>query len=170
MLFNSSTFFIFLIITFLIYWKATQYNNKTSQLILLAASYVFYGWWDWRFLILIIISSVADFFIGKILYQSKKNYTRKLLVLISMLVNLGILFFFKYFNFFIESFQALTGLDAGKNWSSLKIILPVGISFYTFQTLSYTIDIYRKRIQPTKSQYRSTKNIQLSYSGIGGLP
>lgn len=151
MLFNTSTFFVFLVLTFLFYWKAAQYSKKTSQLILLIASYIFYGWWDWRFLILIIVSSAADFTIGRVLFKIQKATSRKLLLLTSLIINLGILFFFKYFNFFIDSFQALTGIDAETSWSSINIILPVGISFYTFQTLSYTIDIYRRRIQPTQS-------------------
>ncbi len=151
MLFNTSTFFVFLILTFLFYWKAAQYSKKTSQLILLIASYIFYGWWDWRFLILIIVSSAADFLIGRSLFNKEKAKPRKLLLLTSLIINLGILFFFKYFNFFIDSFLALTGIDAKNSWSSINIILPVGISFYTFQTLSYTIDIYRRRIQPTQS-------------------
>jgi len=151
MLFNTSTFFVFLILTFLFYWKAAQYSKKTSQLILLIASYIFYGWWDWRFLILIIVSSAADFLIGRSLFNKEKAKPRKLLLLTSLIINLGILFFFKYFNFFIDSFLALTGIDAKNSWSSINIILPVGISFYTFQTLSYTIDIYRRKIQPTQS-------------------
>ncbi|HKJ40466.1 MAG TPA: MBOAT family O-acyltransferase, partial [Sunxiuqinia sp.] len=151
MLFNSSTFFVFLLIVFFIFWKTARYKNQLPNFILLVASYVFYGWWDWRFLILIVISSGADFIIGKYLFAATKRSTRKLLLLSSICINLGILFFFKYFHFFIDSFQAMTGIDVDKSWSTLQVILPVGISFYTFQTLSYTIDIYRKRIEPTES-------------------
>ncbi len=151
MLFNSITFFVFLIIVFATYWKAVKFKNETGKLVLLISSYIFYGWWDWRFLILIIISSATDFIIGKYMFASTKKHTRKLLLLISITINIGILFFFKYFHFFIDSFQALTGIDANKNWSTLQVILPVGISFYTFQTLSYTIDIYRNKIEPAKS-------------------
>ena len=151
MLFNSITFLIFLIIVFSIYWKAVSYRKQLGNLVLLLSSYVFYGWWDWRFLILIIISSTTDFVIGKYLFVSKKQQTRKLLLLLSIFINLGMLFFFKYFHFFIDSFQTLTGIDVNKGWSSLQVILPVGISFYTFQTLSYTIDIYRNKIKPTHS-------------------
>ncbi|WP_167619038.1 MBOAT family O-acyltransferase [Maribellus sediminis] len=151
MLFNTSIFFIFLLITFVFYWFSAKYNNKLSKSVLLTASYIFYGWWDWRFLILIVISSLTDFVIGKYLFRSPKKSTRKLLLAASLLVNIGILFFFKYFNFFIDSFQAVSGIDINKSWSTLNIILPVGISFYTFQTLSYTIDIYRNRITPTRS-------------------
>lgn len=151
MLFNTSIFFIFLLITFVFYWFSAKYNNNLSKLILLTASYIFYGWWDWRFLILIVISSITDFLLGKYLFRSPKKSTRKLLLAASLLVNIGILFFFKYFNFFIDSFQAVSGIDMNQSWSTLAIILPVGISFYTFQTLSYTIDIYRNRITPTRS-------------------
>ena len=149
--FNSITFFVFLIIVFSIYWKSIGYKNQLRQWVLLISSYIFYGWWDWRFLILIVISSATDFIVGKYLYQTTKHHNRKLLLLLSLFVNLGMLFFFKYFHFFIESFQALTGIDVNKSWSTLNVILPVGISFYTFQTLSYTIDIYRKKIKPTPS-------------------
>ncbi len=151
MLFNSITFLIFLIIVFSIYWKTVSYRKQLGNLVLLISSYIFYGWWDWRFLILIVISSTTDFVIGKYLFEATKQQTRKLLLLLSIFINIGILFFFKYFHFFIDSFQALTGIDADKSWSSLQIILPVGISFYTFQTLSYTIDIYKNKLEPTKS-------------------
>ncbi|WP_340112483.1 MBOAT family O-acyltransferase [Maribellus mangrovi] len=151
MLFNTSVFFVFLLITFATYWKATTLNAKAGKLILLVASYIFYGWWDWRFLILIVISSLTDFIIGQYLFRNTKKTTRKLLLSASLVVNIGILFFFKYFNFFIDSFHTLTRIDINKSWSTLNIILPVGISFYTFQTLSYTIDIYRNKIKPTRS-------------------
>ncbi|HKI87784.1 MAG TPA: hypothetical protein VKA38_02070, partial [Draconibacterium sp.] len=151
MLFNSTTFFVFLIIVFVIHWKTANYKSWLSKIILLISSYIFYGWWDWRFLILIVISSTTDFVIGKYLFRTTKHRNRKLLLLLSIFINIGILFFFKYFHFFIESFQAFTGIDVNKSWSTLNVILPVGISFYTFQTLSYTIDIYRNKIEPTKS-------------------
>lgn len=115
------------------------------------ASYVFYGWWDWRFLSLIIVSSFGDFLIGKLIHKEEKKTTRKLLLITSLLINLGFLGFFKYYNFFLESFiDAFTFLGWSFSANRLNIILPVGISFYTFQTLSYTIDIYRKKLEPTK--------------------
>jgi len=119
--------------------------------VLLLSSYIFYACWDWRFLFLILVSSITDYLIGRSLYKQKKHGNRKILLILSIFVNIGILFFFKYFNFFIESFQNLLGISQESSWSSLNIILPVGISFYTFQTLSYTIDIYRKKIAPTYS-------------------
>ncbi len=153
MLFTSSAFFIFLCITFAIYWiTASCKNNKWSRIVLLLSSYIFYGWWDWRFLILIFISSGADFLIGRYLFKVTKKKNRRILLLLSIGINIGILFFFKYFHFFIDSFIKVTGIHFSENsWNSLNIILPIGISFYTFQTLSYTIDIFNRKIEPTKS-------------------
>jgi D-alanyl-lipoteichoic acid acyltransferase DltB (MBOAT superfamily) len=152
MLFNSTTFLVFLVIVFLIFWKAGSYSVKLGKTVLLLSSYIFYGWWDWRFLILIIISSATDFFIGNQIYKAKTKRKKKLLLITSLVLNLGMLFFFKYFDFFIESFKVLFApLSNSGEWSTLNIILPVGISFYTFQTLSYTIDIYYKKTEPAKS-------------------
>lgn len=152
MLFNSIVFLIFLVIVFIIFWKTASYSVSLGKVVLLLSSYIFYGWWDWRFLILIVISSATDFFIGNQIYKAKTNRKRKLLLITSLVLNLGMLFFFKYFNFFIESFKVLFSpyTNTGE-WSTLNIILPVGISFYTFQTLSYTIDIYNRKTEPAKS-------------------
>lgn len=115
------------------------------------ASYVFYGWWDYRFLILIFISSIVDYFCGLSIHQESDERKRKLFLYLSIGVNLGLLGFFKYFNFFVDSFvTAFNGIGMEMEYSTLQIILPVGISFYTFQTLSYTIDIYRRELEPTK--------------------
>jgi alginate O-acetyltransferase complex protein AlgI len=115
------------------------------------ASYVFYGWWDWRFLALIVFSTIVDFLVGlklKTLEQPKK---RKVLLWISIVVNLGFLGFFKYYNFFIDNFvTAFSFIGRPIQPNTLNIILPVGISFYTFQTLSYTIDVYKRKLEPTK--------------------
>ena len=121
------------------------------NLLILDSSYVFYGWWDWRFLFLIAISSIVDFVVGQQLYKTENLKKRKGLLLISLLVNLGFLVYFKHINFFIETLVDSFRLF-GKELeiSTLNIILPIGISFYTFQTLSYTIDIYRKQLKPTK--------------------
>jgi len=148
LLFNSIEFPIFFLVVFFLYWKLFGSSYQKQNILLLGSSYFFYGWWDWRFLFLIIISSFVDFFVGKKLEICSIQWQRKGLLLISLIVNLGLLAYFKYFNFFIDSFSDLLnqlGLQA--NRSSLNIILPVGISFYTFQTLSYTIDIYRKEIK-----------------------
>ena len=151
MLFNSLEFAIFLPIVFILYWFVAQKNLKLQNALIVVASYVFYGWWDWRFLSLIIFSTVVDYLIGQKLRVEEKQSKRKVLLWTSILVNLGFLGFFKYYNFFLENFVdafSLFGMQINAN--SLDIILPVGISFYTFQTLSYTIDVYRKKLGPTK--------------------
>lgn len=152
MLFNSFIFLYFLIGFYFLYWFVTNRNLKVQNVLILIASYIFYGWWDWRFLTLILFSTLVDYAVGlKMLNADKKSY-RKLLLWISLSVNLGLLGFFKYFNFFIESFNELT-LSLGFNSSlhTLQIILPVGISFYTFQTLSYSFDVYKNKLTPTKN-------------------
>ncbi|MDC3258313.1 MBOAT family protein, partial [Flavobacteriales bacterium] len=151
MLFNSLDFAIFLPIVFLLYWFVAQKNLKLQNALIVVASYVFYGWWDWRFLSLIIFSTVVDYLIGQRLRTEDKQSKRKVLLWTSITVNLGFLGFFKYYNFFLENFVdafSLFGMQINAN--SLNIILPVGISFYTFQTLSYTIDVYRKKLEPTR--------------------
>ena len=151
MLFNSLDFAIFLPIVFLLYWFVAQKNLKLQNALIVLASYVFYGWWDWRFLSLIIFSTVVDYLIGQKLRSEDKLTKRKGLLWTSILVNLGFLGFFKYYNFFLENFVdafSLFGMQINAN--SLNIILPVGISFYTFQTLSYTIDVYKKKLEPTQ--------------------
>ncbi|MGO3237501.1 MAG: MBOAT family O-acyltransferase [Psychroflexus halocasei] len=151
MLFNSIDFAIFLPIVFALYWFVAQKHLKVQNLLIVASSYVFYGWWDWRFLSLIAFSTIVDYTIGVTLSKQKNHSKRKLLLWISILVNLGFLGFFKYYNFFLENFiSAFSFFGTEINANSLNIILPVGISFYTFQTLSYTIDIYRKKLEPTK--------------------
>ena len=152
MFFNSLDFAIFLPIVFIVYWFITNRNLKLQNFIIVLASYVFYGWWDWRFLSLIIFSTIIDYSVGLRFCNTTKPSERKFLLMISLAINLGLLGFFKYFNFFIESFNAaFASAGIHTNMSSLNIILPVGISFYTFQTMSYTIDIYRNKIEPTKN-------------------
>lgn len=151
MLFNSIDFAIFLPIVFLLYWFVANKNLKLQNFLLLVASYIFYAWWDWRFLSLIVFSSAVDYLVGIGLSKTEKSQKRKALLLLSIFVNLGFLGFFKYFNFFSESFaEAYTLLGHPFEASRLNIILPVGISFYTFQTMSYSIDVYRKKLEPTK--------------------
>jgi len=151
MLFNSIDFAIFLPAVFLLYWFVLNNKLKLQNALLVAASYVFYGWWDWRFLSLIIISSFVDFIVGRFLSTTNDPGKRKGLLIISILVNIGFLGFFKYFNFFAQSFaDAFTLFGAQIEPTRLNIILPVGISFYTFQTLSYTIDVYRRKLEPTR--------------------
>jgi D-alanyl-lipoteichoic acid acyltransferase DltB (MBOAT superfamily) len=151
MIFNSIDFAIFLPIVFVLYWFVTNKNLKLQNLLIVGASYVFYGWWDWRFLSLILFSTLVDYAVGRALSRENKSAKRKILLWTSILVNLGFLGFFKYYNFFLDNFItafSLFGTEIQAN--SLNIILPVGISFYTFQTLSYTIDVYNRKLEPTK--------------------
>lgn len=151
MLFNSIDFAIFLPVVFALYWCIEQKNLRLQNLVLVIASYIFYGWWDYRFLSLIAFSSIIDYTIGLQLSKTDKVSARKSLLWLSVLMNLGFLGFFKYYNFFIDNFVtafSFFGQDIKPN--TLDIILPVGISFYTFQTLSYTIDVYRRKLEPTK--------------------
>jgi len=151
MLFNSLEFFVFLPIVFAIYWLIGGKNMKTQNLLIAVASYIFYGWWDWKFLSLILFSSIIDYSVGLALSKIEKPSKRKLLLWISISINLGFLGFFKYYNFFIDSLiDSFTFFGNELHISTLNIILPVGISFYTFQTLSYTIDVYNKKMKPTK--------------------
>lgn len=150
MLFNSIDFAIFLPIVFVLYWFVTHKNLKLQNFLIVVASYVFYGWWDWRFLSLIIFSTIVDYSIGRLLRAEENEIKRKALLWSSIVVNLGFLGFFKYYNFFLDNFIAafsFFGHEISAN--SLNIILPVGISFYTFQTLSYTIDVYKRKLEPT---------------------
>ncbi|WP_162342365.1 MBOAT family O-acyltransferase [Cyclobacterium salsum] len=149
MLFNSVEFLIFLPLVFILYWFVFNKDLRTQNLWVLVASYIFYGWWDYRFLSLIAFSSLVDFFIGLQLSRNQKEQQRKWLVVTSVLVNIGFLGFFKYYNFFADSFaEAFTFFGRSMDPGRLSIVLPVGISFYTFQTMSYTIDIYRKKLAP----------------------
>jgi alginate O-acetyltransferase complex protein AlgI len=151
MLFNSVDFAIFLPIVFAIYWILPTNYLRIQNAWLLFCSYLFYAWWDWRFLGLIVFSTFIDFFVGKRLNETSSSIGRKRLLFLSIGVNIGFLGFFKYFNFFIDNFVkvfSFFGTDFSIN--TLNIVLPVGISFYTFQTMSYTIDVYQKKLKPTK--------------------
>ncbi|WP_305982468.1 MBOAT family O-acyltransferase [Roseivirga thermotolerans] len=151
MLFNSFDFAIFLPVVFLLYWFVFKHSLRLQNALIVVASYVFYGWWDWRFLSLILFSTLVDFLVGKQLEKEAKDNKRRLWLWLSVVVNLGFLGFFKYFNFFMENFQAafsFFGFEIGGR--ALSIVLPVGISFYTFQTLSYTIDVYKRKLKPTQ--------------------
>ena len=153
MLFNSIEFFLFLPMVFVLYWFVFNKNLKTQNFLLLLSSYIFYGWWDLRFLSLIFLSSIVDYFIGLNLPNLNSNRKQKLLLFCSVAFNLTLLGFFKYYNFFVDSWINLLnsiGYQIKSIWT-LNIILPVGISFYTFQTMSYTIDVYRKKLKPTKN-------------------
>ncbi len=151
MLFNSIDFAIFLPIVFLLYWLLSNKGLRIQNALIVLVSYVFYGWWDWRFLSLILFSSAVDYIVGLMLLEEKNETKRKLLLWTSIIVNLGFLGFFKYYNFFLDNFiTAFSLLGTEIKSSSLNIILPVGISFYTFQTLSYSIDVYKRKLEPAK--------------------
>lgn len=151
MLFNSIDFAIFLPIVFILYWFVTNKNLKLQNFLIVAASYLFYGWWDWRFLSLILFSTLVDYTVGRQLKNEEKQLKRRVLLWTSILVNLGFLGFFKYYNFFLDNFiTAFSFFGQNIQANSLNIILPVGISFYTFQTLGYTIDVYKRKLEPTK--------------------
>ena len=152
MLFHSIEFLLFLPIVFVLYWFVFNKNIKHQNLLILVSSYFFYGWWDYRFLSLIILSTIVDYVIGLNISNQSSKKNQKILLWCSVLFNLGVLGFFKYYNFFIESWIDLfrsIGYEINSVWT-LNIILPVGISFYTFQTMSYTIDIFKGKLNPTK--------------------
>lgn len=150
MLFNSIDFTVFLPIVFLLYWLLANKNLRLQNALIVLASYVFYGWWDWRFLSLILFSTLVDFTIGRKLKNEGSKTKRKILLWTSIFVNIGFLGFFKYANFFLDNFKsAFSFFGSAITTNSLSIILPVGISFYTFQTLSYTIDVYKRKLAPT---------------------
>lgn len=151
MLFNSLDFAIFLPIVFVLYWLLKS-RLSAQNLLIVISSYVFYGWWDWRFLFLILFSTLVDYFVGLWMAETDTQKHRKALLCLSLGVNLGLLGFFKYYNFFLDNFvDAFSFFGHSLNFRGLDIVLPVGISFYTFQTLSYSIDVYRRKLKPTSS-------------------
>jgi len=148
MLFNSYRFLIFFLIIYSLYCVL---NHKWQNRMLLIASYIFYGVWSWKFLSLIFVSTVIDYFCGLKIHEHSDKKKKKQFLLISLICNLTFLGFFKYLNFFLENFESLLrALGITTQLPHLNIILPVGISFYTFQTMSYSIDIYRGQLKPTK--------------------
>ena len=150
MLLHSIDFAIFLPIVFLSYWFVFP-KREQQDLLLLIASYVFYGWWDVRFLVLILLSTLVDYAVGLWLDRTERVGLRRLFLGFSLAFNLGLLAFFKYYNFLADQFAAaFTLLGRPVEPTHLAIILPVGISFYTFQTLSYSIDVYWRRMKPTR--------------------
>jgi D-alanyl-lipoteichoic acid acyltransferase DltB (MBOAT superfamily) len=150
MIFNSLTYAGFLIVVFCLYWFIAKKSFRAQNAILLVASYVFYGFWDWRFLFLLAFSTALDFFTGLKIHNAQTTGARKTWLTISVVVNLGFLCVFKYFDFFVTSAAGLLkNFDLEPNIPLLNVILPVGISFYTFHGLSYVFDIYNKRIVPT---------------------
>lgn len=150
MLFNSIEYLLFLPTVFLIYWSLSK-SYKIQNLFILIVSYLFYGWWDWRFLILIAFTTLCSFASGIVLERTEgKRLIQKIVSASNITLNLVILCIFKYYNFFGENFTALCNfLGFETHWTTINILLPVGISFYTFQALSYTIDVYQHKIKPT---------------------
>lgn len=161
MLFNSLQFAVFLPVVFILYWFVAKGNRKVQNILLLVASYIFYGWWDWRFLGLLILLSTANYFIGIEIERNQGKKGGPIWFVTGLAINLGVLGVFKYYNFFIDSFIDLVsvfGYDLPG--STTKIVLPVGISFYTFLSLSYLIDIKRKSLVA----HRSVVDVLLSLS------
>ena len=152
MLFNSIDYILFFVIIFVLYWFLLNKKLRIQNYFLLISSCVFYAWWDWRFLCLIFISAITDFLIGLRIYSSNDEKLRKYYLYLSITVNLIILGYFKYFNFFLSSWYDLLNVLGYKieDFVFFDIILPVGISFYTFQTISYSFEIYYRRLKPTK--------------------
>lgn len=153
MLFNSIEYFIFLPIMFVLYWFVFNKKVRVQNALLLVGSYYFYGLWDWRFLSLILLSTCADYLVGILIDKYRENKKKqKMWLWFSVVFNIGLLGFFKYYNFFVDSFVdmfEMLGYTMESTWT-LRIILPVGISFYTFQTMSYSLDVYYERIKPSR--------------------
>jgi D-alanyl-lipoteichoic acid acyltransferase DltB (MBOAT superfamily) len=150
MFFDTPIYIVFLTLTVLVYWRLSHRNQNRF---LLAASYFFYGWWDWRFLTLILTSTVVDFFCARSIARSDDTLRRRSLLVLSLAVNLSFLGFFKYCNFFVDSFASvLTTLGVHNvDLPLLRIILPPGISFYTFQEVAYIVDVYHRKLKPVES-------------------
>lgn len=147
--FTSLAFVVFFIVFFVLYWLVNK-QLRLQNILILIGSYVFYGWWDYRFLLLMFLSSLLDFYIGIKIYESQNSRLRQFLMGLSLFVNLGLLLYFKYLNFFIDSFtDMLWAMGMHVDKVVLDIILPVGVSFYTFQILSYSLDIYKGKFKPT---------------------
>jgi alginate O-acetyltransferase complex protein AlgI len=149
MVFNSVPYALFLPVVLGLYWLL---RRKGQNALLLVASYVFYGWWDYRFLLFMWFSTITDFTVGRLLAATEDDRRRKLIFAVSLIVNLGILGFFKYFDFFVDSAAAaLQAFGFEPHLPTLNLILPIGISFYTFHGISYTFDVYRRELEPARN-------------------
>ena len=150
MTFQSLEYLIFLPVVFILNWTLYRGSKTLQNGLIVAASLVFYGWWDWRFLGLLLITAFSTFFAGWLTGKTCDQKERKWIHIGAIVLNIGILFFFKYFNFFVKSFaDAFSLFGTDMNVHTLKILLPVGISFYTFTALSYSIDVYLRKVEPT---------------------
>ena len=149
MVFNSLPFVLFFLIFFFLYWFAFKGNYKLQNILVLGGSYFFYGWWDWRFLFLLIGVSALNFLLGIYIDKTESTARKKWLLYIGLLQGIGGLFVFKYFNFFVTSFiDAFAAINISLSIHTIRIILPLGISFYTFRTISYLLDVDRGKIKP----------------------
>src|SRR5260370_23888101 len=149
MFFDSTAYIVFLILVVLVYWRLPF---RAQNRFLLAASYFFYGWWDWRFLLLMVSSTIIDYLIALRIDTAESPARRRFLLITSLVLNLSILGFFKYCNFFLDSFDHARQMFGLKiPIGMLQIILPPGISFYTFQEVSYIVDVYKRKLQPSRS-------------------
>lgn len=150
MSFQSLEFLLFFPVVFLLYWIFFSKSRKRQNVLIVAANLIFYGWWDWRFLLLLLITAFSTFGAGLAMGQTEDKNKRRLISVGAIALNIGILFFFKYYNFFVQAFtDAFTLMGMHLNTSTLKLLLPVGISFYTFSALSYSIDVYQRKVEPT---------------------
>ena len=150
MLFQSVEYLILLFVVFVFYWTICRKNKNRQNILIVLASSVFYGWWSWRFLGLLLLTAFSTFFAGYFMDKTTNKQERKALSVTAIVLNIGILFFFKYFNFFVQAFiDAFSLFGIHVSVSSLNILLPIGISFYTFTALSYSIDVYHEKIKPT---------------------
>ena len=174
MLFNSIEFAIFLPVVFLLYWfvfdyalKRSRYQLTLQNAFVVLASYVFYGWWDWRFLLLIALTSLCSWGSGLLIGKADTKNKAKAWMWANIVLNVGILAMFKYYDFFVVEFAKL--FHVSSEGLLLKVILPVGISFYTFQALSYSIDVYRKKIG-THEGYCGVLRFHIVFPSVGGRP
>ncbi len=152
MVFTSLTFIAFYALVFALYW---QFDKQGQNRLIVLAGVVFYGWWDWRFAVLLLVTTGIDYWVGLELESERSETRRKAWLLVSLVSNLGVLGFFKYFNFFADSFVRFSGLFGFRpSVMMLRVILPMGISFYTFQALSYTIDVYRRQLATVRDPVR----------------
>lgn len=148
---TSFSFLLFFPIVFLLHYLVFSKNKDVQNVFIILSSCVFYGWWDWRFLGLVLLTAVSTYYSGVLMGRNQETKVRKRINITAIVLNLGILFCFKYFNFFVQSFvDLLHAVGVNLSVSTLRIVLPIGISFYTFSALSYTIDVYQKKIEPTK--------------------
>ena len=150
MTFQSLEYLVFLPVVFILYWTVCRSSRTLQNGLIVAASLVFYGWWDWRFLGLLLLTAFSTFFSGWWMGKTEKREQSKRILIGTIVLNIGILFFFKYYNFFVQALvDAFSLMGTNISIHTLKILLPVGISFYTFTALSYSIDVYMRKVKPT---------------------